>query len=57
MDCVFEKMGLEDCKANSPCHTSCKLFLYTLGRIHCRDFEIAKAERERQEIEQESVEG
>jgi hypothetical protein len=46
MECAFEKMGDESCKANSPCRTSCKLFLYTLGRIHCRDFEIAKAERE-----------
>jgi len=45
MDCAFEKMGEESCKANSPCANICKLFFYTTGRIHCRDFEIAKEER------------
>lgn len=39
----------QECRANRPCEHFCRLWWLTLGGIHCRDFEIAKQERQRQE--------
>lgn len=35
----------QECRANRPCEIYCRLWYLTLGRIHCRDFELAKQER------------